>query len=1799
MIRSLTRNLFPICVIADEDRLGAAIVSALGDAGYPVTQYANVDQAATSATMPEIILLSTQDTRFDVAATIRLIKAKPSLVSAHVFVVLPQDTELIEAALVAGATDCIILPLQVQLLVKRIDNSYQSRSAEMIRQTHLHLLDKSGDAIISINAQERITEWSRAAERIYGFSSDEAIGQVISNILTTDYNNTSIEEAYEILMKEGSWRGEVTQWTKDREPIIVLSSVSTNYNDSGTLIGITAINRDITRRKQIERSLQHNQMRLQRMYDHSPIMMLTISPDELVVDVNRKWLESMHYTREEVVGKPISDFLQASNREGLAPADSSFGMFWRDGMLRDGAFTMVNRLGSQIDVLLDASVTREEEQGTLGLLVLRDITMQRHVEDQLRRSESQMQSVFQAMSEVVMILDRDGHYVRVATDKQSMLIRPATDLIGRKLTEVMPPDLAERCLQHIHEALDEQKPTQIAYDLEINGKRHWFRSSIWPLPDNQVVWIGTDITDKIKLEEVERRYQDLFEYANDAILLIDVQTRQIIEANEQACRQLGYDRRDLIDMKIDRIELPMDGSKTSYGSNEPDQPLIFEQYFRTKTNELIPVETSSRLLNYNGRPMILSFSRNVSQRKKAEDAEREQRLLAEALRDTAAAFNNTLDVDGVLDLILKNVQRVVDSPCANIILKKNDLVDITRHRGYLEMGFTQEQIDGFQFDLDEVPNLKWIVENRQPLCIPDTHADDASWVDAETTRWVRSYLGAPILLDGEVIGFINLDANMPNHLTPDKAAPLQAFANQAGIAIQNARLFESIQSYASELEQRVQERTAALLQSNEALLDQIHERQLIEEELEDERNLLRMLIDNLPDHIYIKDKQSRYILANQSMVDYLKKKSLDELLLKTDHDLYKATEAQAFYDEEQAVIASGQPLMNQEMQQQTADGNSHYLLRTKLPMHDNRGNIIGIIGIEHDVTELKQAEAILAQERNQLRTLIDTIPDAIYIKDTQSRYLLANKAAIRLLGANNLEDILGRTDHELLADNPAAAHSNHLAEAQITEQGQFIINLNHRVTDDAGNDYSYLVTKLPLRDAQGRITGLIGVSRDVTELKLAEAQLQQVLTSARCLLWYAIVESHNGEYVWNLHIANEEAAQTFLPLDTSQRSYTEAWWDSLVPEDRQRRQYVFKTHLRFNKLNYSQELRCQQVNGEIRWLTEDVQVKPLTDGRWSLVGVCTDITQRKQAQEKLQAAYEDMEQRVEDRTRELLNANTILRDQIVERKRAEEAERSQRILAEALRDSAAVLNNTFDRTEILDQLLNTIVSVIPHDAANVMLIEDDHGEYVASRGYNMEIVGKKVNVSTWKDIQQARDSMGPVIIDDTATFETWSNMAYAASIRCNLKVPIQLEDRMIGVLSLDSRTPHHFTTEHAVWLQAFANQVSTAIHNSRLVEAIRLHAAELEERVDERTAELEHERAQLHAILNAMRDGVVYNDLSGTPQYINQALSQITGYEIEEWINNSAEKALYPDDSEAYEQMWRRINRSLNLQGFWENEMALIRKDGEIFDAGLMRTEVRDGDHQLIGIVTVLRDISQAKRLEEQKARFIASASHELRTPIANLKTRLYLLRRQPSKFDEHIDVAQAVINWMQKLVEDMFDLARFERGVIVLEREDIILQTLIQDVTRFQQPEAERQQIDLICELPEEPLRVNVDPYRLTQVITNLVGNAIHYTRENGRIIVSLSVDADNKGQNDVIISVEDNGIGIAEETLSQLFQPFFRAHHDNSGAGLGLSISREIVNLLKGSIHVESRLGEGSRFIVRLPMHNLQENVLPSQKA
>jgi PAS domain S-box-containing protein len=260
----------------------------------------------------------------------------------------------------------------------------------------------------------------------------------------------------------------------------------------------------------------------------------------------------------------------------------------------------------------------------------------------------------------------------------------------------------------------------------------------------------------------------------------------------------------------------------------------------------------------------------------------------------------------------------------------------------------------------------------------------------------------------------------------------------------------------------------------------------MELQLVQERNLLRTVIDNLPDAIYAKDSAVRKTVANPADLKNMGCKTEAEALDKTDFEFYPKDIAAKLYEDDQAVLWKGLSVINREEKVVRPNGEVRWLLTTKIPWRNAVGKVVGLVGIGHDITKQKETEIKLMEERNLLRTVIENLPDAIYAKDGGARKIMANPADLKNLGYKTEAGVLGKTDFDFFPKEIATKLFED--DQAVLWKGQSLINREEKIIRADGEVCWLLTTKVPWRDSTGKIIGLVGIGRDITNKKHLEAQ---------------------------------------------------------------------------------------------------------------------------------------------------------------------------------------------------------------------------------------------------------------------------------------------------------------------------------------------------------------------------------------------------------------------------------------------------------------------------------------------------------------------------------------------------------------------------------------------------------------------------------------------------------------------------------------------------------------------------------------
>ncbi len=583
----------------------------------------------------------------------------------------------------------------------------------------------------------------------------------------------------------------------------------------------------------------------------------------------------------------------------------------------------------------------------------------------------------------------------------------------------------------------------------------------------------------------------------------------------------------------------------------------------------------------------------------------------QALYEASRALASSLDEEAIIRAILEAIYKAMG--CEHLIVS---LVDE-------QAGVIESRHGIWRGEYDVFP--EWIQMSRYPLDHPDILTDiyrtgrtevigewddrfnREIWEKFGHERLLRIFM--PIRIRDRVLGVIEVgyDKRQKGQISEEEIQTLAAFVDQAAAALENAYLLRETQETARRLAE--------------------------------ERNLLRTLINHMPDYIYVKDTEGRFMVVNPALVRHMGVKTPDDLIGKTDFDFFPHEVAARFYADEQAIIRAGDPLIDREEPSAiNHTGSPKWLLVTKVPLRDGSGQVIGIVGINkditerkraeealrkseqryrflfegvpeivyaisrqgnftllnpaferitgwqvkewlekpfieliypedrelarheferalrgetrhfrqlriltksgetrvmevlgiaqmengnvvgvtgfaHDITERKQAEEALAREQYLMQALMDNVPDHIYFKDRESRFIRISKALAQWFSLSDPGQAVGKIDFDFFTEEHA--RQAYEDEQKIIQTGQPLMNIEEKETWPDRPDTWVLTTKMPLRDQEGRIVGTFGISRDITERKRAE----EALAAANAELEQAVLRANE------LAVAAEAAAQ--------------------------------------------------------------------------------------------------------------------------------------------------------------------------------------------------------------------------------------------------------------------------------------------------------------------------------------------------------------------------------------------------------------------------------------------------------------------------------------------------------------------------------------------------------------------------------------------------------------------------------------------------------------------------------------------------
>ena len=351
----------------------------------------------------------------------------------------------------------------------------------------------------------------------------------------------------------------------------------------------------------------------------------------------------------------------------------------------------------------------------------------------------------------------------------------------------------------------------------------------------------------------------------------------------------------------------------------------------------------------------------------------------------------------------------------------------------------------------------------------------------------------------------------------------------------------------------------------------------------------------------------------------------------------------------------------------------------------------------------------------------------------------------------------------------------------------------------------------------------------------------------------------------------------------------------------------------------------------------------------------------------------------------------------------------------------------------------------------------------------------------------------------------------------------------------------------------------------------------LEELVEERTADLKQSNAKLEGLFNYCADGILIINEDGIIEQVNPACENMIGHIAPKLVNASIDDFLFSKKTFISKELHQLETSELMLRDFYiKNPFANSEMPVEVNFARI------NPDDEYKRFVGVIRDVTEQKKADKLRDDFIATLTHDLRTPLlAAIQTLKFFL---DGALGELTEQQRLLLSTMYKSNEDLLGLVnallevyKYDADKLVLTRTNFVIYDLVHQVYDELLPLAKSKNIDFVLNTDLSDTEINADRSELRRVICNLCGNAINYTQEGGKVEITLKVEG-----NDLIFSVSDNGSGIPQEDIPNLFQRFSQgtSKKRSTGTGLGLYLSRQIIESHGGKIWLESVLNKGSEF-------------------
>ncbi len=933
------------------------------------------------------------------------------------------------------------------------DVTEQRIAEEALRESEARLrslLNSQSNFVLRTDMLGCLTYWNAKFEQEWGWLHDNG------NILGTSglvsicqhHHERARETVEKCLMQPGTvFTVDLDKPARDGGIRTTLWEFVALTDENGNPTEMQCIGVDVSARRRAEEALRASEEKYRSLVESSDALIMMLSLDGTILYSNAIAAAHYHATPETMVGKTFRDLYPP---DALADRKAKL-----DDMVQTGQGLHFEARSATHDEEMWFSVTLQPIRNDAGEIVAafinsQDITERRRAEEALRASEEKYRSLIESSDSRIMMLGPDGTILFVNEIGAAHYHTTPEALTGKNLRDIYPPEVADGRLAFLDRVFSSGQGITTEIRSTTYQEPRWFRSAVQPVRDGNgqmyaVLSNSIDITDRKLAEEAlrasEEHFRFLFKNNPHPMWVYDLETLAFLEVNDSAVDKYGYAPDEFLAMRLPDIR-PADDVARLIEDTALDRPVIQhsgEWRHKLKNGQVIPVEITSHTLNYAGHQAALVVAQDITERKLAEEALQSAHALLEQ-----RVIERTEELERAKD----RIEAIFNHSGGGILL--------------LDLAHGVQQTN---YAFDQMFNLP-----------PDSAVG----------------LGLPLFFD-------LADADHIARMVQEVAHTHQTLQIEARALRLGGTAFDA------EISLAPVNRSDKAVSSLVCIVRDVSERKQAQDALAKYVAEVYDLYHYAPTGYHSLDKDGTIIRINNTeliWLGYVEHEVVGKLKFT---DLITPASRETFYRAFPVFLAQGH-ITDVELEVIRKDGSTFWALVNATAIYDADGHFTHSRSSLMDITELKQVQRAVAEERNLLRTVVDTVPDFIYVKDMQHRMILNNVAHAATLGVGSPAEAIGKTDLEMFPRE--LAEKFHADEDRIFATGEPMLRVEERSLGKQGGDIWALTTKIPLRNLAGEMIGLVGTTHDVTDMKLSEEALRRSQADLR-----SVLDSTNTMYV--------------------------------------------------------------------------------------------------------------------------------------------------------------------------------------------------------------------------------------------------------------------------------------------------------------------------------------------------------------------------------------------------------------------------------------------------------------------------------------------------------------------------------------------------------------------------------------------------------------------------------------------------------------------------------------------------------------